>query len=489
MTTQKTTRYSVLNIGKAVLFGAVLVVGGGLMSAAPVMAHDGKHVPGTNGFVDLAKRLSPAVVNISTAQNVEIKAQKYEKGSPLERFNDFFGRDGGNRVAKSLGSGFVIDKTGYIVTNNHVIEGADEIEVAFPNDESYEAKLIGRDPSTDLALLKIDTGKDMPFVSFAGADAAQVGEWVIAIGNPLGYSSSVATGIVSARNRNISMTNYDDFIQTDVAINKGNSGGPLFNMDGDVIGVNTAIVSPTGFSVGLSFSIPSDLAASVIAQLREYGETRRGFLGVNVQKVTQDLAKAHRMKTPYGALVRKVTKDSPAEKAGLKRGDIILSLGGKKLEDSSKLARKIAEAEIDKNLAVEILRKRKRKTLSVFIEQLEEKVRKVDDDSAKSSKSKTTEDAGALGIMVEAIEEEERRKLRLESDMGGVKITKINVGSDASGKLRKGDVVLEIDQTAVSTPKEFTEALTEASKDGTPVVILVLRGGNPYFYTVKASTT
>ena len=228
-------------------------------------------------FVELSERLSPAVVNISTAQTIEIDNgnRAFPKGSPLEKFNDFFG-DGGdkNRIARSLGSGFVIDKSGYIVTNNHVIEGADEIEVAFPNGTTFEAKLVGRDPSTDIALLKIEAGEDIPFVNFAGADSAKVGEWVIAIGNPLGYSSSVAAGIVSARHRQMSMTNYDDFIQTDVAINKGNSGGPLFNMDGDVVGVNTAIVSPTGYSVGLSFSIPADLASSVVDQLRAFGETR-----------------------------------------------------------------------------------------------------------------------------------------------------------------------------------------------------------------------
>ena len=342
-------------------------------------------------FVELSKRLSPAVVNISTAQTIEITANRaFPKGSPLEKFNDFFG-DGGdqNRIARSLGSGFVIDKAGYIVTNNHVIEGADEIEVAFPNGDSYEATLIGRDPSTDIALLKIEAGRDIPFVSFADANSAKVGEWVIAIGNPLGYSSSVAVGIVSARHRQMSMTNYDDFIQTDVAINKGNSGGPLFNMDGDVVGVNTAIVSPTGYSVGLSFSIPSDLASSVVDQLREYGETRRGFLGVRVQPVTKAIAKSYKLKIAHGALIRSVNEGSPAEKAGLKRGDLITALGGVKLEKSGKLARIIAEAKIDAPLKIDYIRRKKRKTVEVMIERLEEKVEK------QGGKKSSDDDASA----------------------------------------------------------------------------------------------
>ena len=218
--------------------------------------------PAPDGFADLAERLSPSVVNISTAQTIEIDPDvpKYPEGSPLERFNDFFGSGPeGGRVSKSLGSGFVIDKAGFIVTNNHVIEGADIIETTFPNGETYTAELIGTDPATDIAVLKIDAGKDLPAVDFAADDAGRVGEWVIAIGNPFGYSGSVAAGIISARNRDINQGSYDDFIQTDVAINKGNSGGPLFNMDGEVIGVNTAILSPTGGSVGISFSVSADL--------------------------------------------------------------------------------------------------------------------------------------------------------------------------------------------------------------------------------------
>jgi len=437
-------------------------------------------------FVALSKRLSPSVVNISTAQTIEIDKgnRAFPKGSPLEKFNDFFG-DGGdrNRIARSLGSGFVIDKTGFIVTNNHVIEGADEIEVAFPNGETYEAELIGRDPSTDLAVLKIEAGKDIPAVSFAGSDSAQVGEWVIAIGNPLGYSSSVAAGIVSARNRQMSMTNYDDFIQTDVAINKGNSGGPLFNMDGDVVGVNTAIVSPTGYSVGLSFSIPADLAISVTDQLREYGETRRGFLGVRVQKVNKGIAKAYKLKEPHGALISYVNADSPAEKAGLKRGDLITALGGVKLEESSKLARIIAESEIDAPLKVDYIRRKKRKSLNVIVERLEEKVAKQGGDKSGDDDSGVTN--SVMGITVEAITEKMRSRMGLDDDVTGVRVTKVSLKSIAQGKLRKGDIIMEVAQEQVEDSEDFAKKMKAASEGEDAILLLVSRGGRPVFYSLE----
>ena len=441
-----------------------------------------------DGFVELTKKLSPAVVNISTAQTIDIGKNKpsYPKGSPLERFNDFFGGGDENRVARALGSGFVIDPTGYIVTNNHVIEKADHIEVAFPNGDTYEAKLVGRDPSIDIALLKIEAGDDVPHVNFATGDA-QVGEWVIAIGNPLGYSSSVAAGIVSANHRSISMGNYDDFIQTDVAINKGNSGGPLFNMKGEVIGINTAIVSPTGYSVGLSFSIPADLAVPIIDQLREYGETRRGFLGVNVQPVGKDMAKSYGLKTAHGALIKKVTKNSPASKAGLKYGDLIVSIGGEKLDKSSQLARMIAEATIDEKLEIVYIRKKKRKTVDVTIERLKEKVKKPseDDDITENASAKDK----VLGITVEAVSDKIHTQFRLEDDVVGVRVTKVSGRSNAAGKIRKGDVIIEVNQEAVDGPSDFAEKMQEAAESGDPIVFMVSRGGVPTFYAIQPPTT
>ena len=445
----------------------------------------GRGVP--DGFSALAKQLSPSVVNISTAQTVEVDtddAPAFPKGSPLERFNDFFGggADQNGRVSKSLGSGFVIDKDGYIVTNNHVIEGADLIEVAFPNGDTYEAELLGRDPATDIALLKIDAGKDIPFVEFGNSDKAEVGEWVMAIGNPFGYAGSVAAGIISARNRDISHGSYDDFIQTDVAINKGNSGGPLFNMSGDVVGVNTAIISPTGGSVGISFSVSANLASSVIDQLREYGETRRGYLGVRPQKVSPAIAKSYGLDSAHGALVTTIVKDSPADKAGLKKGDLIVKLGGEKLESSRLLSRKIAEAEIDEVLEVTYIRRRKTKTAKVTIERLKEKV--TEDEKKRLEKEEADVDRVAMGISVEALTDENRKKYRIKEEVEGVRVVKVDKKSEASGKILTGDIIEEVGFEPVATPKAFEEAMEAAKELDRPVTILINRRGNFIFYAL-----
>lgn len=440
-----------------------------------------------DGFTALAKQLSPSVVNISTAQTVEVStddAPAFPKGSPLERFNDFFGggADGSGRVSKSLGSGFVIDKDGFIVTNNHVIEGADLIEVTFANGDTYEAELLGRDPATDIALLKIDTGKDMPFVKFGDSDEAEVGEWVMAIGNPFGYAGSVAAGIISARNRDISHGSYDDFIQTDVAINKGNSGGPLFNMEGEVIGVNTAIISPTGGSVGISFSVSADLASSVVDQLRQYGETRRGYLGVRPQKVSPAIAKSYGLDSAYGALITTIVKDSPAEKAGLKKGDLIVKLGGEKLESSRLLSRKIAEAKIDEVLDVTYIRRRKKKVAKVTIERLKEKV--TEDERKRREKEEADVDRVAMGISVEALSDANRKKYRIKDEVKGVRVVKVDKKAEASGKILNGDIIEEVGFEAVTSPKEFEEAMEAAKELDRPVTILINRRGNFIFYAL-----
>lgn len=466
----------------SILFGLAAV------AAAPQMA-DARGTP--DGFTELAKRLSPSVVNISTAQTIEIdttESQPFEEGSPLERFNDFFGgrNDRNGRVSKSLGSGFVIDTDGHIVTNNHVIEDADLIEVSFPNGDTYEAELIGRDPATDIAILKIDTGIDMPAVPWGDSDAAEVGEWVIAIGNPFGYSGSVAAGIISARNRNISSGNYDDFIQTDVAINKGNSGGPLFNMDGEVIGVNTAILSPTGGSVGISFSVPAELAQSIASQLIEFGETRRGFLGVRPQMVDNAIARSYGLKKAQGAIVRSVVAESPADKAGLQRGDLILSIGGKPLEASRLLSRRVAEAEIGKPIDIEILRKKKRKTISVTIERLEELV--TDEEKIRREVESGNAERSIAGISVEALSEDVRDRNRIDKDTFGVRVVKVDKRAAASGKILKGDVIEEVGFEAVKTPAEFEAAMKLAAEEAAPVTLLVNRKGNYIFYALNPTT-
>ncbi len=439
-----------------------------------------------DGFSELAARLSPAVVNISTAQTVDITETlpAFPEGSPLERFNDFFGGQGGQggSVSKSLGSGFVIDADGHIVTNNHVIEDADIIEVTFPNGQSYDAKLLGRDPSTDIALLKIESKDPFPFVKFAEPDAGKVGEWVMAIGNPFGYSGSVAAGIISARNRDIDHGSYDDFIQTDVAINKGNSGGPLFNMEGDVVGVNTAILSPTGYSVGISFSVPADLASSVVSQLRKYGETRRGRLGVSVNALNEDLVKSLKLKSEDGVIVTRVQKDSPASKAGLKRNDVIIKVGKEELKDRRRLFRLIAEAPIDEALSLTYIRKGKTRKAEAVIERLKEKVTKADE--AKRESEEANADRIAMGISVEALTESVRRKYKIKSEITGVRVVGVKPRSEAAGKLSRGDIIEEINFEPVENPESFEELINAAQKAGEPITILVNQRGNYKFYAL-----
>ncbi len=447
--------------------------------------------PAPDGFTELTKRLSPSVVNISTAQTIIIDTEEvpaFPEGSPLERFNDFFGRgntrDG--RVSKSLGSGFVIDAIGHVVTNNHVIEDADVIEVTFPSGDSYEAELIGRDPATDIAVLKIDTGNDLPFVSFGDSDTAEVGEWVIAIGNPFGYSGSVAAGIISARNRDISHGSYDDFIQTDVAINQGNSGGPLFDMNGDVIGVNTAILSPTGYSVGISFSVPSELAESVVDQLIEFGETRRGYLGVRPQEVSPTLAKSYGLDDTYGALVTAIVKDSPAEKAGLEKGDLITAIGGTRLNNSRLLSRRIAEAEIGEALDISYIRKRRARTVSVTIERLEEQVTKEQED--RRVEEENNAERSVNGIYVEALSDETRAKYRIDDRIEGVRVAKVDRYAEASGKILVGDIIEEVGFEAIDSPKAFEEAVDAGKEFEAPVTFLINRGGDYIFYALTVTS-
>ncbi len=444
-----------------------------------------------DGFTELAKRLSPSVVNISTAQTIEVdtsEAKPFEDGSPLERFNDFFGRrnDRDGRVSKSLGSGFLIDDQGHIVTNNHVIEDADLIEVSFPNGDTYEADLVGRDPATDIAVLKIETGAEIPAVPWGDSDTAEVGEWVIAIGNPFGYSGSVAAGIISARNRDISSGNYDDFIQTDVAINRGNSGGPLFNMDGEVIGVNTAIISPTGGSVGISFSVPAELAKSIAAQLIEYGETRRGYLGVRTQVVSNDNARSYGLKTAQGAIVQSVVADSPADKGGLQRGDLILSIDGKPLEASRLLSRRIAEAEIGKTIEIEVIRRKKRKTLDVTIERLKEQV--TDEEKIRREVETGNAERSVAGISVEALSQDVRERNRIDEDVKGVRVVKVAKRATASGKILKGDIIEEVGFERITTPAEFEEAFNKAAELDDPVALVINRGGNYIFFALNPTS-
>ena len=432
------------------------------------------------GFGDLADQLSPAVVNISAAQRMRADASlpTFPPGSPLERFNDLLGDN--PRVANSLGSGFIVDARGLVVTNNHVIEEADEVEVVFTDGRTLPADIVGVDPATDLAVLRIrGGGGNFPFVRFGDSDAARVGDWVIAIGNPFGLGGSLTAGVISARGREIG-GRYDDYLQTDVAINRGNSGGPLFNMDGQVVGVNTAIFSPTGASVGISFSIPSNIAAPIVRQLAEFGETRRGWLGVRIQDVTDDVADAMGLKNPRGAIVSRVDPDGPAYAAGMERGDLILAFNGELVPDDRRLPRMVADTAIGSRVSVDILRRGEPLTLEVEVQRLDEPdaapPRPVGSDT--DTPGITPSSRTVFGLTLAPVTDALRRTHRLHPDARGLVVTAVEPGSDAAGKVRVGDVVEEIAWTQVSTVDEARQiARAAAGETGRPVLFSLNRQG------------
>ena len=475
----------------AALTAGVLALGVAALSLEAVTAPAFAQAERPASFADLAERLSPAVVNISTAQTVTRPNRPMPQlppGSPFrEFFEDFFDRRGGengpNRV-QSLGSGFVISAEGFVVTNNHVIEEADEIEVNFSDGSSLPATLIGRDPKTDIAVLKVEPVEPLSFVSFGDSEAARVGDWVVAIGNPFGLGGSVSAGIISARNRDINAGPYDDFIQTDAAINRGNSGGPLFNMDGEVIGVNTAIISPSGGSIGIGFSVPSAIATAVVEQLREFGETRRGWLGVRIQSVDDAIAESLGLEESMGALVSEVTEGGPAEAAGLESGDVILRFDGQRIESMRDLPRIVAETQVGRTVDVDILRRGERETVDVEIALLEEERFErasfeagVDDDSS----------ASMLGMVLEPLTADARRRFDIGPDVDGALVAEVDGASSAAERgVRPGDVIIEVAQQKVSSPAEASEEIESARDNGRRSVLLMLsRDGELRFVAVE----
>lgn len=450
-------------------------------------------------FADLAERLSPAVVNISTSQTVERpgftpNVPELPPGSPFEDFfKDFFDRRGGDdpspRKVQSLGSGFVVDPQGYIVTNNHVIENADEISINFADGSSADAELVGTDPKTDIALLKLKETPEAPidFVTFGDSDRSRVGDWVIAIGNPFGLGGSVSAGIISARNRDISSGPYDDFIQTDAAINRGNSGGPLFNMDGEVIGVNTAIFSPTGGSVGVGFSVPAKIAGSVVDQLREFGETRRGWIGVRIRKVTDELAEGLGLEEPKGALVEDVTADGPAEAAGVEIGDVIISFDGNEIENMRSLPRAVAETTVDETVRMVVIRKGKSKTLKVTVGRLTEDGKPVKTALADAEDEEAVSQREVLGMKLTAMDRDLRETFKLPQDQKGVLISDVESTSAAAKKgLRRGDVIVEVAQEAVDSPDMVIDRIeAERAAGKSSVLLLVSRQDDVRFVALR----
>lgn len=486
----------------AILVGSALVMGG-VGGPSPVEAR------GPDSVADLAAGLLGAVVNISTSQSVKEEGEgpvpQVPEGSPFqELFDDFYknGEQGdSNSKVNSLGSGFVIDPKGFIVTNNHVIENADDIEVIFSDGSKLKAKLIGTDTKTDLSVLKVEPPQPLTAVKFGDSRKLRIGDWVMAIGNPFGLGGSVTLGIVSASGRNINAGPYDNFIQTDAAINKGNSGGPLFNMDGEVIGINTAIISPSGGSIGIGFSVPTELAENIVNQLIEFGETRRGWLGVRIQPVSDEVAESLKIGRARGALISGIVEDGPVAKGPIMVGDIIVSFNGRPVAETRDLTRMVAESPIGEPLDVVILRDGKEQTVKVTLGLLE------DDDSEsgdQASPDQTVEpesegedpgaddqaqqapDAGEgepsvpgetqpaapvteglIGVELASLDDAQRSSYGIAEGVEGVLITRVLPGSKAESKgLKPGDVIVEVAQEFMRTPQQVAEKLTKIKGEG-----------------------
>lgn len=456
-------------------------------------------------FADLAEKLLPTVVNISTTQALEAGAEglpqlpQLPPGSPFEDFfREFFDHQQqqqgespppGPRPS-SLGSGFVIDaEQGYIITNNHVIKDSDEIKVIFQDDETIDAELVGYDDKTDVAVLKIKTKKKLYAASWGNSSKMRVGDWVVAIGNPFGLGGTVTAGIISAQQRNINAGPYDDFIQTDASINRGNSGGPMFNLDGEIIGINTAIFSPSGGSVGIGFAVPSDLVRPVVEQLIKYGKTRRGWMGVRIQQVTEEIAESLGLGKARGALVAGLTPGGPAEKAKIEQGDVILKFNGHDIGEMRHLPRLVAEAEVGATVPVVVWRKGAEVALKVDLgelEQAEESGMLETNAENGGDKVKATE-FSELGMSLAALDDNARGVYGVDPAVKGVVITAIDPKSSLGEKdVRVGDVIVEADQQPVRTPDEVKKRLGDAKKKSrSSVLFLINRGGDLRFVAIK----
>lgn len=454
------------------------------------------------GFADLVEKLSPAVVNISTTQKMKGGVQMFgmpfselpddPQFEPFREFFDRFGQQQGKggeteREVYSLGSGFIIDPKGYVITNNHVIDAAEDITVTTSDNTKYKAKIIGRDKKTDLALLKVEPKKDLPAVTLGDSDAMRVGDWVIAIGNPFGLGGSVTQGIISARQRSINSGPFDDFLQTDAPINRGNSGGPLFNTKGEVIGINSAIYSPSGGSVGIGFAIPTALAKPVVDQLKQFGRTHRGWLGVKIQEVSEEVADSVGLAKEMGALVLDVNKDGPAAKAGIQPGDVITAFDGKEISEMRFLPRMVAETKIGKTVPITYWRKNVSKTVEVKVGELDEK----DDDEDKPDAPRKkggdkAEGETVLGLDLTPLTPALRSELKLDEKTQGLAITAVKQGSDAGKKgLHEGDVVIDVNGAPAKSVDDFKKAVDSAKKSGRKFVLIrVLHEGEESFVTV-----
>ncbi|MBL8905705.1 MAG: DegQ family serine endoprotease [Rhizobiales bacterium] len=467
-------------------FGAVAAA---LILASPVITRPAA-ADDLPSIANLAERLLPSVVEISVTQAVDsdsgidsLPMPDLGPNSPFrEFFDDFFKkrRQGEGpalprRNVNSMGSGFVVDANGIVVTNNHVIEKAETIEVRFQDGTSLKAELVGRDPKTDLAVLRVKPEAPLPAVKFGNSDALRVGDWVLAIGNPFGLGGSVSLGIVSARNRDINAGPYDDFIQTDAAINKGNSGGPLFNLAGEVVGINTAIYSPSGGSVGIGFSVPAATAKGVIDQLIEFGETRRGWLGVRIQSVTDDIAESLNLGKRRGALVADVTPTGPAEKAGIQAGDVIVEFNGRPVNEMKDLPRIVADTPVGSSAPVKVLRKGQEVAVVAVVGRLE------DGEKIVATQTSTGQDGiiKTLGMTLAPLDDDTRRQFGIDAGIEGAVVTAVESDSTAAEKrIEAGDVITEAGEKEVTAPGDVDARVKEAEKGGkNSVLLLVSKGG------------
>jgi serine protease Do len=463
-------------------------------------------MPVPESFADIVETLSPTVVNISSTQTTKNAANPPEelfsynipKDVPFNELPDllkkFYGQENNesrDQQATSLGSGFIISEDGYIVTNNHVIDQADEITINFNDDSEAKAKVIGKDAKTDIALLKIETKKKLKYVKFGNSDAARVGDWVIAIGNPFGLGGSVSTGIISARARDINAGPFDDFIQTDAAINRGNSGGPLFNMAGEVIGVNSAIFSPSGGSIGIGFSVPTSLAEPVIKQLKETGYVKRGWLGVKIQTVTDEIAESIGLQKSNGALVLEVSKDSPAAKAGILSGDVITSFDGQEIAAMRRLPKIVAETPVGKKVPVVVWRNDKERTLVVTVALLEEEESVANSNLESDNQKEAGQDDlkasyDIFGVGVKDLTASLRERFNIGKEATGVLVTTIDTNSDATEKpIQVGDIISAINQLEIKNIAEAKEQVQKASDaQRKSLLLLVRRGDDALFVTI-----
>ena len=433
-----------------------------------------------SSFADLAEKLMPSVVNISTTQTIKTNSNvlpfQFPPGSPFEElFKDF--NTPQERSVTSLGSGFIIDKSGIVVTNFHVIQGAEDIIVRVNGKEEYKAKIIGSDPLSDLALLKIEAKKKFIPVSFGDSDKARVGDWVVAIGNPFGLGGTVTSGIISAKHRDINLTRYDDLIQTDASINQGNSGGPLFNLKGEVIGINQAIIAPgSSGSIGIGFAIPSNAANKVIDQLIKFGETKRGWLGVRIQEVTKEIAEIEKLDEPRGALVASISEKSPAQKAGIKEGDIILEFDGKKVNSVKDLPKLVAETEVGKNVLLKVWRNRKMISKKVQLGRLESSEEFKAEQSTVTPTDKGVE-VSDLKIYVRDLTEDDLLNRNLPKNTTGVVVTKIQNDSPIM-LLSENDVIVELQKKKISSAKQFEKMVKNIISKGEKTLLFAVYNNN-----------